>query len=83
MADENGEPANLSEREWREKLGPEQYQVLREAGTERAFTGRYVNNKEEGMYRCAGCGDPLFESGTKYDSGSGWPSFTAPGRRGR
>jgi peptide-methionine (R)-S-oxide reductase len=78
MADQEGERVNLSEREWREKLKPEQYQVLREAGTERAFTGRYVDNKDEGEYRCAGCGELLFDSGAKYDSGSGWPSFTQP-----
>ncbi len=69
---------NLTEAEWREKLTPEQYRVLREAGTERAFTGKYDKNKAEGEYRCAGCGQPLFESDAKYDSGSGWPSFTAP-----
>lgn len=69
---------NLSEAEWRERLTPEQYHVLREGGTERAFAGELNTKKAEGMYRCAGCGEPLFTSDTKYDSGSGWPSFTAP-----
>lgn len=69
---------NLSEAEWRERLTPEQYHVLREAGTERAFTGKYESNKQAGMYKCAGCGAPLFASATKYNSGSGWPSYTAP-----
>lgn len=69
---------NLSEQEWREKLSPEQYTILRQKGTERAFTGKYEKNKQAGLYKCAGCGLPLFESDTKYDSGSGWPSFTAP-----
>jgi peptide-methionine (R)-S-oxide reductase len=68
----------LSEAEWRERLTPEQYHVLREAGTERAFTGKYEGNKAPGMYLCAGCGAPLFASDTKYNSGSGWPSYTAP-----
>ena len=69
---------DLPEREWRERLAPEQYHVLREAGTEPAFTGKYWNNHETGDYYCAGCGTLLFDSATKYDSGSGWPSFTAP-----
>jgi peptide-methionine (R)-S-oxide reductase len=72
------EKLKLSEAEWREKLSPEQYTILRQKGTERAFTGKYEKNKQAGMYQCAGCGLPLFVSDTKYDSGSGWPSFTAP-----
>lgn len=69
---------NLTEQEWREKLGPERYHILREGGTERAFTGEYEPNKAAGMYYCAGCGAPLFSSETKYHSGSGWPSYTEP-----
>ena len=69
---------DLTEAEWRERLGPEKYHVLREGGTERAFTGEYESNKAPGMYRCAGCGAPLFASDHKYNSGSGWPSYTAP-----
>lgn len=72
----------MSDAEWRQKLTPEQYHVLREAGTERAFAGKYEKNKQAGEYRCAGCGQVLFDSDTKYESGSGWPSFTAPADEG-
>jgi peptide methionine sulfoxide reductase msrA/msrB len=67
-----------TEKEWKEILTPEQYQVMRKRGTERAFTGKYNDHYEKGVYVCAGCGTPLFSSETKYDHGSGWPSFTAP-----
>ena len=67
-----------SDAEWQKELTPEQYAVARKKGTERAFTGQYVDNHEAGMYRCVCCGNPVFASATKYDSGSGWPSFTAP-----
>jgi peptide-methionine (R)-S-oxide reductase len=66
------------ETEWKQKLTPEQYHVTREAGTEAAFTGKYWKTKDAGTYHCVCCGEPLFDSNTKYDSGSGWPSFYKP-----
>ncbi|MEN8197416.1 MAG: peptide-methionine (R)-S-oxide reductase MsrB [Pseudomonadota bacterium] len=67
-----------SKDEWRKQLSREQYHVARQAGTERAFSGAYWNTKTPGTYKCVCCGQPLFDSSTKYDSGTGWPSFTAP-----
>ena len=67
-----------SDEEWRAQLSPEQYQVLRRAGTERAWSGKYVHNHDDGSYRCAGCDALLFDSSTKFESGSGWPSFFEP-----
>jgi len=67
-----------SEGEWRDQLTPEQYEVTRKAGTERAFSGPHLEEKREGMFRCIGCGTELFSSETKFDSGTGWPSFTDP-----
>ncbi|MBV9196298.1 MAG: peptide-methionine (R)-S-oxide reductase MsrB [Solirubrobacterales bacterium] len=68
----------LSEEQWRERLTPDQYDILRRHGTERPFTGQYVNVKDDGVYRCAGCGAELFNSETKFESGTGWPSFYEP-----
>ena len=67
-----------TEAEWQSELTPEQYAVTRKKATERAFAGKYVDNHEAGLYRCVCCGNPVFASATKFDSGSGWPSFTAP-----
>jgi peptide-methionine (R)-S-oxide reductase len=78
-----GERLELSEAEWRERLTDEQFQVLRESGTERAFTGALWDNHAAGTYHCAGCGAPLFSSASKFESGTGWPSFTEPIQEGR
>jgi peptide-methionine (R)-S-oxide reductase len=72
------ETVQKTDEQWREELTPEQYEILRKKGTEPPFTGKYTHNKDTGMYRCGGCGTDLFSSDTKYDSGSGWPSFTDP-----
>jgi peptide-methionine (R)-S-oxide reductase len=78
MTDSKTTTPPTSEQEWRERLTAGQYRILREKGTERAFTGEYVDEKRVGMYRCAACDAELFDSDTKYDSGSGWPSFYQP-----
>jgi peptide-methionine (R)-S-oxide reductase len=72
------EKLRLSDEEWRQRLTPEEYAVLRKHGTERAGTGCFLGTKEPGVYVCAGCGNPLFRSGAKFESGTGWPSFTEP-----
>ena len=73
-----GDMRNKPNQYWKEKLTPEQYHITREKGTEIPFTGKYVNNHESGMYECVACGQPLFSSDTKFESGSGWPSFDDP-----
>ena len=72
------EKVTKTDQEWQKQLSPEQYQVTRQAGTERAFTGKYWNTKDKGVYACVCCGQPLFSSDTKFDSGTGWPSFYQP-----
>jgi peptide-methionine (R)-S-oxide reductase len=69
---------DLDDKEWRARLTPEQYRILRQAGTEAPWTGELLDKKDPGTFRCAGCGEPLFDSKAKFDSGSGWPSFTRP-----
>jgi peptide-methionine (R)-S-oxide reductase len=77
----NDDALPTTEQEWRSRLNPEQYSVLRNKGTERPFTGKYVDNHADGTYRCAACGNELFSSTTKFESGSGWPSFYEPANR--
>lgn len=87
MRDESQDEGTLklpeTEEEWRERMDPETFRICRQKGTEPAFSGKYWDSKEEGSYLCAGCGDELFSSETKYDSGCGWPSFYQPGEASR
>lgn len=76
------EKVRLTEEEWKKKLTPEEYHILREKGTERPFSGKYVDNKKKGKYVCAACGNELFDSDDKFDSGTGWPSFTKTSDKG-
>lgn len=78
MQDDASRPEGKTDDDWRSQLTPERYEILRRAGTEAPFSGEYVYNKDSGSYRCAGCGADLFSSDTKFESGTGWPSFTEP-----
>ena len=78
MVEDRADRVEKTDEEWRAGLSPEQYRVLRQKGTERAFTGKYWNHHAPGQYACAACGNPLFDSGAKFDSGTGWPSFSTP-----